>query len=167
MPTKTMVKLLAWLTVTLASWPSHADEGLTVLMSGGFALAYRAVLPDFERDTGISVTTLSGASQGTGPQTVKSQLERGVEADVVILSENGLDELVAMGRITQGSAVGLASAPLGAAVRQGNPKPDIATVDAVKRALLGARLLVMPGSTSGLFMKTVVLPKLAIADRVS
>ena len=38
-----------------------------VIISGGFAPAYREVVPEFERTTGISVTTASGASQGTGP----------------------------------------------------------------------------------------------------
>jgi molybdate transport system substrate-binding protein len=167
MPARFMINLMASLALILAPWPSQASEALTVLMSGGFALAYRAVIPDFERDTGISVTTLSGASQGTGPQTVKSQLEHGVEADVVILSENGLDELIAAGLVLHDTAAGLARVPLGAAVRQGSPKPDIATLDTLKSTLLAARLLVMPGSTSGQFMKTSVFPKLAISDRVA
>jgi molybdate transport system substrate-binding protein len=40
-------------------------------------------------------------------------------------------------------------------------------VDAFRAALLRAQLIVMPGSTSGLFIKEEVLPKLAIADKVS
>ena len=167
MPARSVVKLLAWLALALTPWPSQASEALTVLMSGGFALAYRAVIADFERDTGIPVTTLSGASQGTGPETIKSQLEHGVETDVVILSENGLDELIAAGLILDNTAAGLARVPLGAAVRQGSRHPDIATLDALQRTLLDARLLVMPGSTSGLYMKNTVFPKLAISDRVA
>lgn len=159
--------LTANLAMSLAASPGNAMEKLTVMMSGGFSLAYRQVLPEFERDTGIAVTTLSGASQGTGPKTIKSQLEQGVDVDRVILSKEGLDELTAMDRIANGSEVGLASVPLGAAVRQGSPKPDISSVDALKRALLGARLVALPGSTSGLFMKNEVFPRLGIADKVS
>ena len=55
----------------------HAMEKLVVMISGGFSPAYREVLPEFERSTGITVTTLSGASQGKGPKTIKSQLEQG------------------------------------------------------------------------------------------
>lgn len=164
---RSLTRLATGLVLAILATPSGAADGLSVLMSGGFALAYRAVLPEFERDTGISVTTLSGASQGTGPQTVKAQLERGVEADVVILSENGLDELASAGRVAAGSRVDLARVPLGAAVRQGTSTPDITTVEALTRTLTGARLLVMPGSTSGLFMTREVFPKLAIADRVT
>src|SRR5581483_2806318 len=122
--------------------------------------------PEFERNTGIAVTTLSGASQGTGPKTIKSQLEQGADVDVVILSKEGLSELMAAGRIAPGSEVELATVPLGLAVRQGAPKPDIGSVDALKRALLGSRL-VMGGSSSGIFVKEVVLPKLGIAGKVS
>ena len=71
-----------------------------------------------------------------------------------------------MGRIVDGSEAGLAAAPLGAAVRQGSPKPDISSVDALKQTLLSARLVAMPGSTSGLFVKDEVFPKFGIADKV-
>ncbi|WP_426442799.1 substrate-binding domain-containing protein [Bradyrhizobium genosp. P] len=142
------------------------DE-LHVIISGGFSLAYHNVLPEFERMTGITVTTLSGASQGTGPKTIKYQLEQGADIDVVILSKEGLEELIARGRIADGSEAGLATAPLGAAVRRGSAKPDISSVDALKQTLLDARLVALPGSTSGLFVKDELFPKLAIAAEVS
>src|SRR6201989_3256261 len=105
-------------------------EKLVVMISGGFSLAYHKVLPAFERLTGIAVTTLSGASQGTGPKTIKYQLEAGADVDVVILSKEGLGELVALGRIAPGSDAELATVPLGAAVRRGDPKPDLGSVEA-------------------------------------
>lgn len=146
---------------------SAARADVTVLMSGGFALAYQELLPEFERRTGIKVVTTSGASQGTGSSTIKAQLERGARADVVILSKEGLDELIATGRIVGGTEVRLASTPLGAAVRAGTPKPDVTTVAALRDSLLKARLITMPGSTSGMFIKDDVLPSLGIADKVS
>jgi molybdate transport system substrate-binding protein len=155
------------LAVLFAASTGNAMEKLTVMISGGFSLAYKQVLPEFERSTGITVTTLSGASQGTGPKTIKSQLESGTEVDVVILSKEGLGELIAMDRIAAGSDVELASVPLGAAVRQGSPKPDVSSVEALKRVLLSARLVALPASTSGIFLKDEVFPKLGIADKVS
>jgi molybdate transport system substrate-binding protein len=159
--------LAAALAMCLTASEGNAMEKLTAMISGGFSLAYRQVLPEFEHNTGIAVTTLSGASQGTGPKTIKSQLEQGADVDVVILSKEGLSELMAAGRIAGGSEVELASVPLGAAVRQGSAKPDISNVDALKRALLSARLVALPGSTSGIFLKDEIFPKLAIADKVS
>jgi molybdate transport system substrate-binding protein len=141
-------------------------EKLTVMISGGFSLAYHKVLPEFERSTGIAVTTLSGASQGTGPKTIKYQLEAGADVDVVILSKEGLGELIALGRIAAGSDAELATVPLGAAVRQGHRKPDVSSVEAFKRAVLGARLVAIPASTSGIFLKDEVFPRLGISDKV-
>lgn len=161
------VILAVCLATSFAASPGNAMEKLTVMISGGFSLAYHAVLPEFERSTGIAVTTLSGASQGTGPKTIKSQLEQGAEVDVVILSKAGLGELVATGLIANGSEMELANVPLGAAVRQGSAKPDISSVDAFKKAVLNAHLLVMGASTSGIFMKDEVFPRLAIAEKVS
>jgi len=164
---RALAALAATLAMSFAPSEGETMEKLTVMISGGFSLAYRQVLPEFERNTGIAVTTLSGASQGTGPKTIKSQLEQGVDVDLVILSKEGLSELIAAGRIAAGSEVELASVPLGAAVRQGNPKPDINNIDALKRALLGAHLVALPASTSGIFLKDEVFPRLGIADKVT
>ena len=140
---------------------------VSVLISGGFAGAYDALLPEFERTSGIAVTTGSGASQGSGPHTIGAQLARGVAADVVILSREGLDELVAANRIVAGTAVDLARVPLGVAVRAGAAKPDVSTVEAVKRVLLNAKTIAVPGSTSGIWLKDDLFPRLGIADRVN
>ena len=56
---------------------------LTVMISGGFSGPYQQMLPQFEKMTGVTVTTLSGASQGSGPKTIKAQIDKGVSADVV------------------------------------------------------------------------------------
>jgi molybdate transport system substrate-binding protein len=144
-----------------------ARAELNVMISGGFSLAYRDVLPAFERTTGISVATASAASQGTGSNTMKAQLERGASADVVILSREGLSELTAAGRIVAGTDVDLASVPIGAAVALGKPKPDMETVEALKRTLLAARAVAVPGSTSGIFLMNDVFPRLGVADRIS
>jgi molybdate transport system substrate-binding protein len=138
-----------------------------VIISGGFSTAYRQLLPEFEKTTGISVSTGSGASQGKGPQTIAAQLERGVAFDVVIMSREGLAELMAAGRIVAGTDVDLATAALGAAVRAGAPKPDVTTVEGFKRALLGAKVVAVPQSTSGIYLLKEVFPKLGVVERIN
>ena len=144
-----------------------SDGSLTVLMSGGFAGAYENLLPAFERGSGIKVTTGSGASQGTGPQTIGAQLARGVPADMVILSREGLDQLIAANRIAVGTDVDLARVPLGVAVRAGTPHPDVSTVEAFKEAVLRAKTVVVPGSTSGIWLRTDLFPRLGVAERIN
>ncbi|QRE74324.1 substrate-binding domain-containing protein [Methylobacterium aquaticum] len=147
--------------------PDETTFDLTVMISGGFALAYASVLPDFERETGLRVRTLSGASQGQGPRTIRHQIaQQGARVDVVILSNEGLHDLAQEVRILDGSAAELATAPLAAAVRAGAPHPEIGTVAALARTLGQARLVVMPGSTSGLFIQDNVFPRLGIAGTV-
>lgn len=140
---------------------------LSVLMSGGFAGAYDQLLPEFERTSGIKVTTGSGASQGNGPHTIAAQLARGVTADVVILSREGLAELVDANRIAAGTIVDLARVPLGVAVRAGSVRPDVSTVDAFKQVLLKTKTIAVPGSTSGIWLKTELFPRLGVADKIN
>jgi len=146
--------------------PLVAAAQLKVIISGGFSGPYEQLLPEFERTTAIKVTTGSGASQGTGPQTIAAQLARGVPVDVVILSREGLAELIAAQRIAAGTDVDLARTPLGVAVRAGAPKPDVSTVEAFKQAVLKANAVAVPSSTSGIFLMNDVFPRLGIADKV-
>jgi molybdate transport system substrate-binding protein len=152
---------------TLLVWPVAASAQLNVMISGGFSGAYEQLLPEFERTSGIKVTTGSGASQGTGPQTVAAQLARGVPANVVILSREGLSELIAAKRIVTGTDVDLARVPLGVAVRAGTPKPDVSTVEAFKQVLLKAKTVAIPGSTSGIWLTNDLFPRLGIAEKIN
>jgi molybdate transport system substrate-binding protein len=140
---------------------------VNVLISGGFSSAYEQLLPEFERTSGIKVTTRSGASQGAGPQTIAAQLARGVAADVVFLSREGLSELIAANRIIAGTDVDLARVPLGVAVRAGTPKPDVGTVEAIKQLLLKAKAVAVPGSTSGIWLRTDLFPRLGIVEKIN
>ena len=140
---------------------------MKVIISGGFSGAYERLRPEFERASGIKVETGSGASQGNGPQTIASQLSRGVQADVVIMSREGLTELIAANRIASGSDADLAQVPIGVAVRAGAPRPDVGTVEAFKRVVTGARMVAVPASTSGIFLVKDVFPRLGIADKVN
>jgi molybdate transport system substrate-binding protein len=147
-------------------WPDLASAQVKVLISGGFSGAYEKLLPEFEKTSGIKVTTGSGASQGDGPQTIKAQLARGVPADVVILSREGLNELIAAKAIASGTDKDLATAALGVAVPAQSPKPDVSTVEAVKQTLLNAKLIAIPGSTGGIWLMKDLFPRLGIAEKV-
>jgi molybdate transport system substrate-binding protein len=142
--------------------PAH----LSVLISGGFAGAYEKVLPEFTRTSGLKVATGSGASQGTGPQTIAAQLARGVPADVVILSREGLNELIATNRITAGTDVDLAQVLLVVAVRAGALKPDVSTVETFTHALLRGGSVAVPASTSGIWLMKELFPRLGIVGKI-
>lgn len=143
-----------------------APAPLKVLISGGFSGAYEQLVPQFEATSGIKVASGSGASQGTGPQTIAAQLARGVPADVVILSREGLTELIAAKRIVAGTDVDLARVPLGVAVPAGAPKPDVSSIEAFKQILLKAKTVAVPASTSGIWLISDLFPRLGIAEEL-
>jgi len=140
---------------------------LEVMISGGFQGPYNQILPSFEKMSGIKVVTKSGASQGSGPKTIKAQLLAGTAVDVVILSREGLSELIAMNKILPNSDVDLAQVSIGLAVPTGNAKPDILTTKTFSNALVNAKKIVVPGSTSGIYLTQKVFPKLGINDQIS
>ncbi len=162
-----MMKIVAASLMALLVWPQGAFAQMKVLISGGFSGAYERLLPEFEQASGIKVTTGSGASQGDGPQTIGAQLARGEKADVVILSREGLEGLIAAKRIATGTDVDLATVGVGAAVRAGAAKPDVSTADAVKQTLLKARVVAIPASTSGIWLVKELFPRLGIADTIN
>ena len=144
--------------------PTSSFAQVKVIISGGFSAAYREVLPEFERTTGITVTTASGASQGNGPDTIGALLRRGEPADVVIMNRPGLAELIAQGRIVAGTDLDLAQTLTGMAVRTGRPKPDISTVDAFRQTLLRAKTVAVTGGGTSAF--TEVLTRLGISNEI-
>jgi molybdate transport system substrate-binding protein len=155
------------LSIAMLVLPAALPAQLNVITSGGFAAPLQQILPEFEKASNITVTTTRGQSQGGGPNAIGAQLRRGVPADVVIMSREGLDELIADGRIVSGTGVNLAQTPLGVSVRAGAPKPDIGTVEAFKQTLLRAKSITFPSSTTGIYMVNKLFPQLGIAAEVS
>lgn len=159
----------ARLTVALTAillFPSFSFAQVKVIISGGFTAAYRELLPEFERTSGITVTTTSGGSVGNGPNTIGAQIRRGVPADIVILAREGLKDLIDEGRIVRGTDVDLARSVIGMIVPAGAPKPDISSVEALKQTLLRAKSVAVSSSTSGVYLTTVLFPRLGIANEM-
>jgi molybdate transport system substrate-binding protein len=148
----------------LSPTPSFAQ--LDVITSVGFEAPYNKLVPVFQKSSGIAVSTKHFASQGNGPDTIAAQLRAGTAADVVIMSKEGLGELLAEGRIIPTSAVDLAQARLGVAIRAGTPKPDISTVDSFRQMLLRSKSI-NALSTTGIYLTKIVLPKLGIGGEVT
>jgi molybdate transport system substrate-binding protein len=103
---------------------------------------------------------------GGTPEAIPNRLRRGEPADVLIMADTELDALIQQGKAVAGSRVDLARSPIAAAVRAGAPRPDIATVEALKRTLLAARSIACSDSASGVYLTTVVFDRLGVADAI-
>jgi molybdate transport system substrate-binding protein len=117
------------------------------------------VIPEFERASGnkVAVTIASTAA-------IMSRLKAGETPDMVILTKEGIDDLIKQGSIAPASRAEIASAGLGIAVKRGAPKPDISSVEALKRTLLASKSVAYTatGASGQYFAK--LLERLGIAE---
>ncbi|WP_208511556.1 substrate-binding domain-containing protein [Variovorax paradoxus] len=146
--------------------PQAPKPELHVMTSGGFTAAYNELRPGFERASGRAVKTAYGASMGNAADSIPSRLARQEPADVVILARPALDALVAQGQVRAGSQVDLVRSSIGFAVRKGAPRPDISSVEALKRTLLAAPSIAYSASASGTYYETELLKKLGLEAEV-
>lgn len=142
---------------------ARADE-VKVLSAGAMRAIVTDLAESFRRETGHTVTM----SFGTVGQT-RQKLASGEPVDVVIMTDAAIDDVARQGAVVAGSRTDLARTGMGVGVREGAPKPDIATTEAFKAMLLGAKSIVYvdpaQGATSGVHFKSI-LERLGIADAV-
>ncbi len=128
--------------------------------------ALRTVLldcrPAFDRENAVT-TTVDFAATNHMLEVVRA----GGIADVIVGTAGAIDTLIGEGKILQGTRTDLATAGIGACVRAGAPRPDISTVDALKRTLLSAKSLSYSKvGQSGIHMAKVIA-QLGIANMVN
>ena len=142
-----------------------AAGDITVMTSGAFTAAYLELLPQFERATNDKLVT-AATTMGTGLAFIPTRLQRGEPADVVIVNDDALLQLIEDGLVLAGSRVELARSNIGMAVRAGAPRPDISSVAALTATLLQAKSIAYSASVSGVYLTTELFQRLGIADQV-
>src|SRR5579863_10197369 len=153
--------IFAFLTVAAV----RADE-IRVVTSGWFTAAYLELVPQYEASTHNKLVTEFGPSMGTTHNAIPIRLERGEAIDVVIMAAPALDDLIKQGKVRAGSRVDLVQSLIGMAVKAGAHRPDISTVEALKRTLLAAKSIAYSDSASGVYLSTELFPKLGVADQI-
>ena len=120
------------------------------------------ILPAFQAETGIQVVP-----EWTPTTVIMSKIAAGERADVVVVIVDSMDRLVEQGKVDPASRVELAHSRLGLAVPPGAAHPDISTVEAFTKALLGARSVAYSkGGASGIYFQKLI-ETLGIADAVN
>ena len=89
------------------------------------------------------------AIESVGGVDAAKRVQAGEAFDVVFLAADAIDKLIAAGQVLPGSRVDLVRSGVAVAVREGAPRPDIASEDAVRQAVLGARSLSYSTGPSG------------------
>jgi molybdate transport system substrate-binding protein len=139
---------------------------LIVLSSGGIMGAFNAISADYEQRTGVRLVAEVAPSMGATPQAIPNRLARNEPADVVLMVGSALDKLIKNGQVDPKSRVDLGKSYIAMAVRHGEPKPDISTMEAFKQTLLDAKSVAYSDSASGVYISRVLFNQMHIADRM-
>jgi molybdate transport system substrate-binding protein len=143
--------------------PLHADE---IKLLGPVSL--RAVLPDllpqFEKSSGHKVT-VGYATLGA----ITKRLAEGEGADVAMVSPAQNEELQRQSKLLVGSGVEIARVGYTVFVKRGAPKPDVGSVDALKRTLLAANSIALgdpaAGGGSGVYLAGL-MQRLGLSEEI-
>ena len=106
--------------------------------------ALDALVPAFEAAHGHKLVLNFGPSGRMAKLVADGEV-----TDVVIVTGDGIDELVAMGRVVPGTRADVARSMIGLAIPKGAPRPDIGTVEGFKQVLLAAKAVAMSHPTGG------------------
>jgi molybdate transport system substrate-binding protein len=153
------MKSLCALVVLLAcaSLQVRAEE-VAALVSGAVRPALERLVPGFESTTGIRTRiTWSGAVD------TNRRMQSGEVFDIVIGTDRAIDSFITRGLMAGGSRRDLVKSGIGVAVKAGAPRPDIASVDALKKTLLAASSIGYSTGPSGVYLLSL-FERLGIAD---
>ena len=132
---------------------------IKVLSTRGMRSVVEELAPPFERTTGHKLNSTFGNTSA-----LKTQIEAGEPFDVALLGAPMIDDLITQGRLRADTSTDVARSGIGVAVRTGAPKPDIRTVEALKRALLDTPSIAYnKDATSGIYFVSL-LERLGIAE---
>jgi len=137
---------------------------LKIFSGGAMRPLLHELVPRFERAYGEHGVTIEVEFRLSS--ALKRAIQDGAFFNLAILPRPELDELIAGGAIERDSVVNVACSTVGLAVRAGAPKPDIGSVDALRRALLEARSIAYSDGPSGAYVAGL-LGKLGIAEAVA
>jgi len=166
--------LIASLAGTLCFAPASAAEGSSVqlLVSNGLKASMEDLHTTCEASVGhpLDIRYNSTAS-------VKKSIEAGERFDVTMITTEAIEDLVKQGRLADDTKMSIGRSELGIGIKSGVAKPDIKTVDGLKKALREVKSITYPqdGASRGYIEKMFerlgiaaeVKPKIILAPGIS
>ena len=115
---------------------------LHVLCAGAVKGLVLALQPGFESSAGVRIQARFGAVGA-----MRDDLAAGAPCDVFVATEAMVAALVESGALRSGSGAAIGRVETAVAVRDGVRRPDLASSDALRAALLAASALYIPDAT--------------------
>ena len=135
---------------------------IRMLSTLGLMGAMRSLSSAFEAASGIRVD-----ADYAPTLALLKRLRAEEAADLVILTREGLDEMIAEGRVIADGAADLARSYVGIAVLAGQAHPDIATEAALRQTLLAARSVAYSQlGASGVYFAQLIV-RMGIAGEIN
>jgi molybdate transport system substrate-binding protein len=132
---------------------------IRLICSNGYHAVIDVLGPQYEKATGNKLVVSYGLAAA-----LQKDIEGGAPFDITILAPPQIDALVKQGKIVADTRTVLAKSGMGVMVRTGAPKPDVSTVDAFKKTLLGAKSIAFPpGGQSGIYLVGLI-DRLGLTD---
>ena len=117
-------------------------------IKGISSMATRQVLAElvtaYHQRSGVAVSF-----ESVGGVDAAKRIQAGEPFDVVVLAADAIRKLADAGRVVPDSRTDVVRSPVAIAVRAGEPRPDISSEDALRRAVLVARTLGYSTGPSG------------------
>jgi molybdate transport system substrate-binding protein len=135
---------------------------IKIFTTRAIATVLDKVSPEFERTTGhrLHITTDIAIR-------LVQRIQAGESFDFLVASPGQIDELIKSGKIIPNTRTDLTRSGIGVEVRAGAPKPDISSVEAFKRTLLGAKSIAyLKEGQSGVYLASM-LERLGIAETIN
>jgi molybdate transport system substrate-binding protein len=157
------MRWLVALAVLLLAGAAHAAD-VKVIAAGAVRGLIGQIIEDYSKQTGRRFDFTIGT---TGQ--LRKIIASGEPADLIIVSTPLMGELEKIGKFVPGSRTDLGRVGIGVVVREGAAKPDVATPESLKAALLAAKSVAYTnpaeGGTSGIWFAGVA-ERLGIAEPI-
>ncbi len=148
------------LTSALSTSAAQSRGEIRVWTARAIATVLAEIGPEFERATGYRLTVTSDL-----PPAFLRRARAGEPFDVLISGAATVDEWIRDGRIAAATRTTIARSGIGVEVREGAPKPDISSLEALKRTLLEAKSIAYLRVGSGIHVDSLV-ERLGIAESI-
>lgn len=151
---------LALLPLVVLFGLNSPDTQLSVWSAGAVEEGILRLTAQYKGETGYEVK----AQFGTGPELEK-RLSSGDSADVLIAPAAVVERAAKAGTVVAGTQTPVGRVGVGITVRRGAPPPKVATVDALRDALLRADSIVYNQASTGQYLEAL-FAKMGIADQL-
>jgi molybdate transport system substrate-binding protein len=153
--------------MVLSSKNALTQKPLQTITSGAFVATLKGLVLIFERQYQTNVDLSFGSSIGAAYDSIPTRLSQGQKFDVFILAGSALENFIKAGQIKNNTRVDLVASHIVAAIRAGNPEPDLSTIESFKHAMLTYRRISYSVSASGAYLSTELFPLLRITDEMT